>query len=65
MTLPQLAEVWIARNVAGVSPITWGSYFILNIFWFVYGITHKEKPIIIASILWMVLDMLIVVGVFV
>jgi len=62
MTLPQVAKIWIDKNASGVSILSWGSYLIVGIFWLIYGIMHKEKPIIIANILWIVLEIFIVIG---
>ncbi len=62
MTIPQVAEVWINKNASGVSPITWSSYVIVNVFWIVYGIMHKEKPIIMTSIAWFVMNSLVAIG---
>ncbi len=62
MTLPQIKEVLIDRNVAGVSTITWATYVITSFFWFVYGWAHKEKPIIISSVLWIIANALVVIG---
>ena len=63
MTLPQLMIIWIEKNAAGVSLISWGSYLIIAVFWIIYGIMHKEKPIIITYSLWVLLDIFIVIGV--
>jgi len=62
MTIPQLYEIWIVRNASGVSTISWASYLFVNTFWLVYGILHKEKPIIMANALWLLIDILIVGG---
>lgn len=63
MTLPQVYKIWVIKNAAGVSLITWATYFIASIFWMFYGIIHKEKPIIITNILWIIMHFLIVLGV--
>lgn len=62
MTLPQIIKIFVLQNASGVSFIT---YFFLTIFsgvWLAYGIVHKEKPIIISNILWIVSELLIVIG---
>ena len=38
-------------------------YPILKKYKRIYGIVHKEKPIIFSSIMWIILDIFIVVGV--
>ena len=63
MTIPQVIGIWVGKNSSGVSVISWISYAILSSIWLIYGIVHKEKPIIISSIIWIILDIFIVVGV--
>jgi uncharacterized protein with PQ loop repeat len=63
MTLPQLMQIWVDRNVAGVSLLTWSSYTVFAGFWLMYGLVHKEKPIIVSNIFSGVLNIIIVVGI--
>ncbi len=62
MTIPQLSGIWIYKNASGVSAISWTAYLITAIFWTIYGIMHKEKPIIFIYSIWIILDILIVIG---
>ncbi len=62
MTLPQVFKIWVQQNAAGVSVVSWAAYFVFAIFWLIYGVLHKEKPIIITNTIWLFLDVLIVVG---
>ena len=62
MTLPQLTKIWMEKNASGVSIVSWGAYAILAIFWIIYGVMHKEKPIILTYSAWFVIDTLIVIG---
>lgn len=61
-TVPQITKIWIGQNAAGVSVIAWISYLIAALFWVAYGIMHKEKPIIFTYGIWVVLDLIIVIG---
>ena len=63
MTIPQLMDIWIGKKVAGVSLVTWETYTVVGFFWLLYGIYHKEKPIIITNVIFIVLDACIVLGV--
>ena len=63
MTLPQVMKIWINHQVAGVSIVTWVGYSVNSFFWLGYGIIHKEKPIIINYILWLILNISVVIGV--
>jgi len=62
MTIPQLWNVWFLKNATGVSAASWIGYTIIAVFWLIYGIAHKVKPIIISNMFWILLDILIVVG---
>ncbi|MEX2012778.1 MAG: SemiSWEET family transporter [Candidatus Levyibacteriota bacterium] len=63
MTIPQLLEIWTNGDVSGVSFSTWFAYAMVSGVWFVYGVSHKEKPIMISSSSLFILQSLIVVGV--
>lgn len=63
MTIPQLTKIWIDKNATGVSAISWIAFLITAIFWLIYGIMHKERPIIFTYIIWIILDIFIVIGV--
>ena len=63
MTLPQIKKIWLDHNASGVSAVSWVAYTITSSFWLTYGIMHKEKPIAITSGIWIILDILIVIGI--
>lgn len=65
MTLPQLFTIWIDGNTSGVSLITWASYEVFSVFWLIYGIMHREKPIIITQCLLLFVKALIIIGILV
>jgi uncharacterized protein with PQ loop repeat len=64
MTLPQIFEIWFYQNAIGVSAISWMAMAFMAFIWLLYGIAHKEKPIIICNFLWMSCDLIIVIGTF-
>ncbi|MBU2100353.1 hypothetical protein KKG83_01915 [Candidatus Micrarchaeota archaeon] len=63
ITIPQLLDIWIGKNAVGVSLVSWTGYLIAVCFWFLYGLAHKEKPIIISYGLLVVMDFFVVVGI--
>ena len=65
MTVPQVLTVWVGRDAAGVSLLSWGAYLFSACLWFVYGIRKRDKTIYLACIGWIALDALIIVGVIV
>jgi len=62
MTLPQAYEVWMHHKSAGVSIITWGFFTFAAVIWLIYGLTIKNLPIIISSILWVIFEGSVVFG---
>ena len=65
LTIPQVCKIWVEQNAIGVSIITWISYLIGGIFWLIYGLIHKEKPIIFANIIWIIMEITIIIGILV
>lgn len=62
VTLPQIVNIWVEKNASGVSAVSWGSYSMISVFWLLYGIAHKEKPIIVSSCIWIVIHSIIATG---
>lgn len=62
-SIPQVASVWIGKNVAGLSLITWLSFLIGTLCWLFYAIVHKEKPMMIINLAFSFLNLLIVIGI--
>lgn len=63
VTLPQVFLIWVKKNAQGVSILTWTLYFVLTIPLLIYGIVHREKPFVIMYSLWLIIDLMIIVGV--
>ncbi len=62
MTIPQVLTIWIGQNASGVSVISWGTYLLCAIVWLFYGLMHREKILVFNYSVWIVLEILIVVG---
>jgi len=62
MVLPQIFQIYIYKNPVGVSMLTWSLLAMINIPWIIYGIVHKDKPIIIAQTLWFIANITVVTG---
>ena len=61
--IPQLVEIYLRKSAENVSLFTWGLFVLFGIPWLIYGIVHREKPIIILYTLWIIIDSVIVVGI--
>lgn len=63
MALPQLNKIWFLKDATGVSFLSWFLFGIVNLIWLFYGLVHKEKPIIVANMMWVIIDFSIAVGI--
>ena len=63
VNLPQLFKIFYEKTAAGVSLISWLGYSFISIAWLIYGISNKEKPIIINSIFLFIIQAIIVTGI--
>ena len=61
-TIPQILDIWIGRQVQGVSLLTWLSFLVLQAILLVYGIIHKDRKLTIMWGLWVLMYALVVVG---
>lgn len=60
--LPQVVRLYATKSSAGVSLATWVLLAFFNLLWIMYGVVHKDKPIIIAHSLFIVMNAAIIVG---
>lgn len=64
MTIPQIIKIWTIKDAESLSLPTWGTYALMNVFWLIYGIRHRNPPLLINSLLWAVLYVIILAGIF-
>ena len=62
MTLPQIATIWIDRQAAGVSTLSWSAYLAAAIVWLWYGLRKRDMNIYGPCVGWILLDSAVVVG---
>jgi len=61
-TLPQLEQIWVQKQTEGVSFATWAFYEIAAVVWLAYGLKIHDRPLILTSTLWVVVQGLVVIG---
>jgi len=61
MNIPQIYTILSTQNASGVSVLSWALYTIFCIPWFIYGVAHKVKPIIISNIFWFLTNLTVVI----
>ena len=62
MTAPQVYTVWVGRQAAGVSVLSWSAYLLSALLWFWFGIQKRDRNIYLPCIGWITLDGAVIVG---
>jgi len=62
MTVPQVLTIWLGRQAAGVSLLSWSAYLLSALVWFWYGWMKRDRNIYLPCIGWIVLDGAVVAG---
>ncbi len=63
MTTSQVFQIYSTKSVSGVSILTWITFLISTCFWLTYSILHKDKVFIMNGILWLIVELLVVIGI--
>lgn len=62
-TIPQIHLIYSEKHATGVSLLMWIFYCIGVIPFFLYGILHKERQLVILNSLWMVAQVIVIIGI--
>ena len=62
MTVPQILTIWVGRQAAGVSLLSWGAYWISALAWFWYGVRKRDRNIYLPCVGWLLLDGAVIAG---
>lgn len=62
INLPQLFKIWFYHDASGVSFISWAGFSFISLAWLIYGILHKDKPIMFMNFLLMLIQAVIAAG---
>jgi uncharacterized protein with PQ loop repeat len=62
MTIPQMVLIYGNHTAGAVSPFTWFGYAVLDVPWIIYGIAHREWPIISTYWLWLAMNLAVAIG---
>jgi uncharacterized protein with PQ loop repeat len=62
--IPQVYVIFSTKDASGVSLSTWIGFILFGIIYLLYAIIHRLTPNIISQILWLTIEVIIVVGVF-
>lgn len=61
-TLPQAYSIWVYKQTAGVSMLSWCGYLASSCIWFAYGIFKRDKILIISCFIWVITEGSVVFG---
>lgn len=64
MTLPQIILVLQAQDASQISFWTWATYNVASVVLLVYGLMHRLVAIIVAQLLWLVVQTIMIILVF-
>ncbi len=64
ITLPQIITIYGNHSANDVSLLTWLGYLLFGITFLVYGVVFRLKPIWIGQIIWVLMQTIIVIGIF-
>src|SRR5688572_8735760 len=62
MTIPQILTIWLSRQAAGVSLLSWSAYWLSALVWFWYGVQKRDRNIYLPCVGWLLLDSAVIVG---
>lgn len=62
--IPQLYTIFSQQSAENVSLVTWGFFTISSLAWLIYSIHHGLRPMIISYSLFLAVELLIVIGIF-
>ena len=61
--IPQIIQLYYTQSAQDISLASWTIYQIVTIVWLIYGIKHKELPIIIYQGLWLIAQALVILAI--
>ena len=61
--LPQAVQLYTTHDASGLSLATWAVLVCLNLLWLLYGLVHREYPIVLTNAALAVLNFAVVWGI--
>ena len=62
MTVPQVLEIWVSHQAAGVSILSWSAYLVSAVLWLWFGIRRRDRNIYLPCLGWIALDGAVIAG---
>lgn len=61
-SIPQALKIYLTHDATGVSTLAWLLPGVCDVVWIIYGLAHRDRPIVVAYTLWFFVNMLVAVG---
>src|SRR3989344_1265738 len=62
LSFPQIILIYSNKDASDISAVSWFGWAALNIVWILYGLAHKERPIVGTYTLLMVANLSVGIG---
>lgn len=64
-TVPQIFMIVESQDASSISLITWVTYDVASVVLLIYGLKHKLRPIIVAQVLWLIVQTILIALLFI
>lgn len=61
--LPQAYAIYSSQSAEDVSLLTWSFFLLDNLVWIIYAIKRRVIPLLITTMLYLILEIIIVIGI--
>lgn len=62
-TVPQIVEIYQSENAESISLLSWLLFMAASLIWLAYGLKIKNPPLIASSVLWVITELTLIVGI--
>ncbi|MDO8576381.1 MAG: PQ-loop domain-containing transporter [bacterium] len=61
-SIPQIVLIYSSQDATGISAVSWFGWAALDIVWILYGLVHKEPPIVMTYTFWFIINLTVAFG---
>jgi len=62
LSIPQIVLIYSNKDASDISAVSWFGWAALNIVWILYGLVHKEPPIVMTYTFWFIINLTVAFG---
>lgn len=62
--IPQLMQIYTTKVTTGLSVSAWIMYTLFGVIPLLYAIINKLRPLVISNVLWLIVDVMMIYGIF-